>query len=68
VPNIDTPRERRRAGTLWLAGGVILLAVGTTLSVLTGNWRWLLDTSPAILLSLTLALVLLTTPPDVKTY
>ena len=48
VAKIDTPCERRRGGIRGLAGGIILLAIATTLAVRTGNGRCLLGASPAM--------------------
>lgn len=64
--HIQTPQERLRVGIFSLAVGVIVLAVAVTLSLLTGTWLWVLYTSPVFVLGLTLALILLTTPPNTR--
>jgi hypothetical protein len=63
VPDVNDPRGRRQSGVISLATGAIVLGVAVTASWCTGNWGWLLYTSPLILTDLVLALILLTTPP-----
>ena len=54
--------RRQRAGAIWLLAGLVLLALASLTSVLTGNWRFLLVASPLFMLGFTLGLIVLVQP------
>jgi hypothetical protein len=60
---LDTVQERRRAGLVSLLIGVGVLILSVVLSRSTGNWLWLLDASPIILVAAAMGLILLKSPP-----
>lgn len=68
MDNLHALHTRRRVAFLWLVGGLLLLIATSIVSMLTGDWRWVLDTSPAIFVTLTISLVLLTSRHETSDY